>query len=136
MDDPYPHTRTERRGYCYVEAKRWINSEIHEPTRWLNPHSIPEDLANAFADAVLAYEHWHPQTETPHVQITGRGFLAIDVADLVSRFTDPLPEHVFMHLRSYMRDHPHGDLIAELERRPTYDAGGFCLRRMIEREQE
>src|SRR5262249_61642749 len=93
---------------------------------------ISKELADAFAEAVMAYENWHPQFEGRQIPIGGRGTFPIEtVSDLVSKFNDPLPEHVFMQLRSYMHDHPHGDLIAELERRPTYDVGGDCLRRII-----
>ena len=67
----------------------------------------------------------------------GSQFFPLEVVgDLVSKFTDPLPEHVFMQLRLYMHDQPHGDLIADLEKRPTYDVGGPCLRRLIERRRE
>jgi sorbitol-specific phosphotransferase system component IIA len=96
---------------------------------------IPKDLAEAFAEAVLAYENWHPQSEGRQIPIAGQFFRIETVGDLVSKFTDPLPEHVFMQLRSYMHDHPHGDLITELERRPTYDVAGTCLRRMMERRR-
>jgi hypothetical protein len=97
---------------------------------------LPENLAKAFEDAVLEYENWHPQFEGRRIPIGSQFFPLEVVGDLVSKFTDPLPEHVFMQLRSYMQEEPHGDLIADLERRPTYDVGSLCLRRLIERRRE
>jgi hypothetical protein len=97
---------------------------------------IPKDLADAFAEAVLAYANWHPKHEGRQIQIVGRGFFSIEeVGDAVSQFADQLPERVFCKLRSYMHDMPDGDLIAEIESRPTYSVGGTCLRRMIERRR-
>ena len=96
------------------------------------PAPIPNDLADAFAEAVN--DNWHPKHEGRQIQIADRGFFSIDiVCDLVSQFADQLPERVFCKLRSYMHDMPDGDLIAEIESRPTYGVGGTCLRRMIER---
>jgi hypothetical protein len=100
------------------------------------PDPIPKDLADAFADAVLAYDNWHPKHEGRQIPIDGRGSFPIEVVcDLVSQFADQLPEPVFCKLRSYMHDMPDGELIAEVESRPTYSVGGTCLRRMIERRR-
>jgi hypothetical protein len=96
---------------------------------------IPKDLADAFADAVLAYDNWHPQFEGRQIPIAGQFYRIEQVSDLVSKFTDPLPDHVFRRLRSYMHHMPGGELIAELEACPTYRVGGTCLRRMIERQR-
>jgi hypothetical protein len=98
---------------------------------------IPKDLAEAFDQAVLAYEVWHPSHEGRKILIAGRGYFSIDVVcDVVSKFTgDALPEHVFEKLWSYMHDHPHGDLKAELRESPTYGVGATCLRRMMDRRR-
>jgi hypothetical protein len=97
---------------------------------------ITGELARAFEDAVLAYEHWHPGNRRGRQIPVATQFFPIEVVgDMVSKFTDPLPEHVFMQLRSCMQEDAHGDLIAELERRPTYDVAGPCLHRMIERRR-
>jgi hypothetical protein len=95
---------------------------------------VPKDLAEAFDQAVLAYEVWHPTLGGREILIAGRSYPIDVVCDAVSKFTgDALPEHVFEKLRSYMHDQPHGDLIAELRKSPTYGVGGTCLRRMMER---
>jgi hypothetical protein len=97
---------------------------------------ITGELARAFEDAVAAYEDWDPHFEGRQIPVATQFFPIEVIGDLVSKYTDPLPEHVFMQLRSYMQDEPHGDLIAALERRPTYDVGGSCLRKIIERRRE
>ena len=95
---------------------------------------IPKELADAFAHAVLAFELWHPEHEGQQISIPGRDYHSIDaVCGLVDKFTDPLPEHVLEKLRSYMHDQPHGDLIAELLKRPTYATGAVCLRKLMGR---
>jgi hypothetical protein len=96
-----------------------------------NADPIPKELAEAFAHAVLGFELWHPQHEGQQISISGRGYHSIDaVCGLVDKFTDPLPKHVLEKLRSYMHDQPHGDLIAELLKCPTYATGAVCLRRL------
>ena len=97
---------------------------------------ITGELARAFEDAVAAYENWDPHFEGRRIPVGTQFFTIEAVGDLVSKYTDPLPEHVFMQLRSYMQEESHGDLIADLERRPTYDVGGACLRRLIEHRRE
>ena len=58
------------------------------------------------------------------------------VCGFVDQFTDRLPDRVFLKLRSYMHDHPHGNLITDLEADKSYATGARCLRRMIQMDTE
>ena len=97
---------------------------------------IPKYLAEAFDEAVLAYQVWNPHNEGRLILIPDLGTFRIEqVCDFVSQFTERLPDLVFKELRSHMHTMPDGELIAELEKSPTYAVAGTCLRRMIERRR-
>jgi hypothetical protein len=102
------------------------------------PHSpITPDLANAFADAVLAYETRHPTYEGRLISIGGHGYYKIsEICEAVGEFTDPLLARVFDRLRSYMHDQPDGDLIAHLRDHPNYATAARCLVTMMERRKQ
>jgi len=95
--------------------------------------SIPKHLAEAFDQAVLAYERWHPTNEGQLILIASRYCTISEVCDSVSQFVDdPLPEHVFKRLCSYVHDQPHGAQKAKLLESPTYGVGAICLREIMD----
>jgi hypothetical protein len=95
---------------------------------------IPKHLAEAFADAVSAYESWHPTHQGREILISGRGYFPIaDVCDMVSSFMeDQLPEHVLGTLLSRMHDQPHGHLKVKLRDNPAYGIAAICLHEMMD----
>ena len=99
---------------------------------------IPRDLAEAFDNAVELYDiwRWGPSQPERKVSCNGQDFSMTAVCGLVDQFTDRLPDRVFLKLRSYMHDYPHGKLIADLEADQSYATGARCLRRMIEMDIE
>jgi hypothetical protein len=90
------------------------------------------DLADAFADALLAYGDWIPGQPEREMSIGGTEFSMTAVCGLFDQISDELPHHVFDKLRSYMDPVLHGDLIVELAVNCSYATGTRCLRRLIE----
>jgi hypothetical protein len=97
--------------------------------------AIPPDLAEAFAESVLAYDDWGPGQPELEIRIERSFFSITQICGLVERFTDQLPEHVFSKLRSYMHDIPDSDLIVDLAVNCSYATAARCLRRMIFRRK-
>src|SRR5579862_7636741 len=97
---------------------------------------IPPDFAEAFAYAVLVYEIWTPEEPGRLIEIGSQSYSIIEVCGFVDRFTDRLPERVYLKLRSYMRDYRDGKLKADLAADPSYATAVRCLRAMIERRTE
>jgi hypothetical protein len=97
--------------------------------------SIPPDLAEAFAESVLAYDHWSPGQPDREIRIERSFFSITLICRLVEKFADQLPEQVFSKLRSYMHDIPDSDLIVELAVNCSYATAAQCLRRMIFRRK-
>jgi hypothetical protein len=97
---------------------------------------IPLDFAEAFADAVLVYEIWDPEYPERLIRIGPRFYSIPEVCGFMERFTDRLPERVFLKLRTYVRDYPDGILWADLAADPSYATAVRCLRKMMERRTE
>jgi len=96
------------------------------------PDPIPKHLAEAFDEAVLAYEIWHPANEGRMIPVAGRYCTIDQVCDSVTQFVDDrLPEHVFQRL-SHMHDQPQGAQKAKLLESPTYGVGAICLREIMD----
>jgi hypothetical protein len=92
----------------------------------------PRDLADAFADALLAYGDCRPGQREREISVAQTKFSMTAVCGLFDQCGDELPQHVFDKLRSYM-DHPsHSDLIVELAVNCSYATGARCLHRLIE----
>jgi hypothetical protein len=96
----------------------------------------PRDLADAFADALLAYADWSPGQPEPEISIGQTKFSMTAVCGLFDQFADELPQHVFDKLRSHMDVVSHSDLIVELALNCSYATGARCLRRLIELRKE
>ena len=93
------------------------------------------DLAQAFADALLAYGDWSPGQPEREISIGGTKFSMTAVCGLLDQFADELPQHVFDKLRSYLDLPSHSDLIVELAVNCSYATAARCLRRMIARRK-
>jgi hypothetical protein len=96
----------------------------------------PRDLADAFADALLAYGDWSPGQPEPEISIRQTKFSMTAVCRLIGQFADELPQHVFDKLRLHMDVVSHSDLIVELALNCSYATGARCLRRLIELRKE
>jgi hypothetical protein len=94
---------------------------------------IPLDFAEAFADAVLIYEIWSPDYPERLIRIGSRFYSILEVCGFVDKFTDRLPERVFLKLRAYTRNYPDSILWADLAACPSYATAVQCLRKMIVR---
>ncbi len=89
-------------------------------------------LAQAFADALLAYGDWIAEQPEREISIGQTKFSMTAVCGLFDQVGDELPQHVFDKLRSYMDLPSHSDLIVELAVNCSYASGARCLRRLIE----
>ena len=96
----------------------------------------PRDLADAFADALLAYGDWIAGQPEREISIGQTKFSMTAVCGLFDQFADELPQHVFNNLRSHMDVVSHSDLIVELALNCSYATGARCLRRLIELRKE
>ena len=96
----------------------------------------PRDLADAFADALLAYGDWIAGQPEPEISIGRSKFSMTAVCELFDQIADDLPQHVFDKLRLYMDVVSHSDLIVELAVNCSYATGARCLRRLIELRKE
>ena len=105
------------------------------PIRAASP-TDPRDLADAFADALLAYGDWIAGQPEREISIGQTKFSMTAVCGLFDQFADELPQHVFDKLRSYMDLISHSDLIVELAVNCSYATGARCLRRLIELRKE
>ena len=89
-------------------------------------------IADAFADALLAYGDWIAGQPEREISIGQTKFSMTAVCGLFDQFADELPQHIFDKLRSYMALPSHSDLIVELAVNCSYATGARCLRRLIE----
>jgi hypothetical protein len=96
----------------------------------------PRDLADAFADALLAYGDWIAGQPEREISIGQTKFSMTAVCGLIDQFADELPQHVFDELRLHMDIVSHSDLIVELALNCSYATGARCLRRLIELRKE
>jgi hypothetical protein len=96
----------------------------------------PRDLADAFADALLAYWRLDCRAAGARDQYWQTKFSMTAVCRLFDQFADELPQHVFDRLRSYVDLISHSDLIVELAVNCSYATGARCLRRLIELRKE
>ena len=96
---------------------------------------IPPNFAEAFAKSVLAYNDWSPGHSECEIKIE-RSFISMtSICGIVEQFTDQLPNHVFLKLRSYMDGITDTDLIVELAVNCSYATAAQCLRSMIARRK-
>jgi hypothetical protein len=96
---------------------------------------ILPDLAEAFAESVFAYNDWSPGQSEYEIRIERSYFSMTSICGLVEQFSDQLPDHVFLELRSYMDHILDADLIVELAVNCSYATAARCLRRMIARRK-
>jgi hypothetical protein len=119
----------QRASYAFGPAR--VESAMSEQS----PEAILPDLAEAFANAVLAFGNWSRAHEGRLIGLRGKFYPVISICGFVDQYSDQLPEHVFRQLRSYMHDIPDGELIAELHKDNSYSNAARCLRKMIERRE-
>jgi hypothetical protein len=93
--------------------------------------TIPEDVREAFADAVRLFKRWRAQTDTPaptidfrHMQVSLSG-----ICDLVAAYkNEPMPVPVQDELWGLIED---TTLKAEIAIDPSYSTGARCLDALI-----
>jgi hypothetical protein len=96
---------------------------------------ILPDLAEAFAESLRAYNDWSPGQSEHEIRIERSFFSMTSICGLVEQFSDQLPDHVFLELRSYMDQISDADLIVALAVNCSYATAARCLRRMIARRK-
>ena len=91
------------------------------------PDPIPDYLAQAFAEAVVAFWwYWTPSNpDQPLVDVRGELRSITDVCALVDKFRDRLPDEAFNRLWYTMRP---THLKETFYREPTYAVGALSLR--------
>jgi hypothetical protein len=94
--------------------------------------AIPDDLRNAFRNAVWSYADWNPALAEPEVTLGDRHYVLTAVCGLVDEFRDRLAEDIFDRLMSYLREIRYTLLRQRLVAEHSYAAAGHCFLRLIE----
>ena len=102
-------------------------NEDHEP--------IPDDLRQAFDDAVSCYKQWTPGSEGRRVSYQRRSVSIDEVCYLTEHHDDPLPDAYVGALRGFLKDARYDDLRHNLDTSQTYGTGAFCLRLLVQRRK-
>jgi len=93
---------------------------------------IPAHLARGFRDAIDFYQSsWSPAVHGREVSINRKSYKISQVCDVVSDYTDNLPDDLLVRLLDAM-DLRYAKLKDDLAQQPTYQVGAICLRRLIE----
>jgi hypothetical protein len=90
---------------------------------------IPQDLTEAFRDAVAYYPDWSPALDEARISIDRKAYTVSAVCSLVDGFRDRVPNDVRDSLLSYFD----GAEKLEFAEDPSYAMAGYCLRILIER---
>jgi hypothetical protein len=92
---------------------------------------IPQNLADAFREAVARYADWSPPNPEIELRIGNVSHSMSAVCGFADKFYDNLPDDVFSQLRSYMliRYRALGERLGE---KRSYNVGSYCLLRLIE----
>lgn len=97
---------------CRRELNGWLNAETDEylreanPTHWrpwrgdAQPYSIcadypiPNNLQDAFAQAIIAFQEWKPGGDEPRVHWEQADFSIGTICDFVAPFGDVAPKYI------------------------------------------
>jgi hypothetical protein len=93
---------------------------------------IPDQLREAFRDAIWSYADWNPAFPEPEVMVGDRHYVLSAVCGLVGDFRDRLAEDIFDRLMSYLREIRYTLLRQRLVADHSYAAAGQCFLRLIE----
>jgi hypothetical protein len=94
--------------------------------------TIPEDVRQAFGDAVRLFHRWRFDTPPPTLVFRTLAVSLSGVCDLVLAYkSEPLPIDVHDELWGLM-DNPNIGLKAELAIDPSYATGARCLDTLIQ----
>jgi hypothetical protein len=99
-----------------------------------SPETIPEDVRQAFWDAIRLFANWTPAPDAPAPTIRFRSLIVSlsGVCDLVLGYKDePLPLNVHDELWRSIDDR-HTGLKAALATDPSYATGARCLDTLIQ----
>jgi hypothetical protein len=105
---------------------------LTKSTTALPPDPIPDQLCQAFRDAVLLYVDWNPALSEPEVQIGDSSHAISAVCALVEKFDDRLPDEIFERLILHIREIRYTLLRQKLVAGHSYAAAGRCFLRLIE----
>jgi hypothetical protein len=93
--------------------------------------AMPEDVRQAFCDAVRLFDHWRFDEPAPALSFRILSVSLSGVCDLVLAYkNEPLPVGVYDELWRLI-DGPHISLKAELAIDPSYATGARCLDKLI-----
>jgi hypothetical protein len=94
--------------------------------------TMPEDVRQAFGDAVRLFDRWGFDTPAPTLSVRDLNISLSGVCDLVLGYkNEPLPLNVQHELLALIDD-LHLSLKAELTIDPSYAIGAQCLDRLIQ----
>jgi len=96
----------------------------------MSTDSIPVHLARGFRDAVDFHQSsWSPAVHGREVSINRKSYKINQVCDVVSEYTDNLPDDLLVRFLDAM-DLRYVKLKDELAKHPTYQVAAICLRRL------
>ena len=94
---------------------------------------IPEDLRQAFDEAVNALIAWDGDRKEPKVSVHGRATLISAIASLVETYTDKMPANLYWRMVNYAHRFPkRRRQAAQLSADSSYETGARCLLQWIE----
>ena len=94
--------------------------------------TMPEDVRQAFVDAVRLFDRWRFDTPTPTLPVRTLNISLSGACDLVLAYKDEPPPLTVHHELLALIDDLHKSLKAELMIDPTYAIGARCLDTLIQ----
>jgi hypothetical protein len=97
-------------------------------------HRIPDDISDAFGEAVVLLVQWKGGTIEPMAILKGKTLRITTVFDIVidRKFTDPMPESMVKLLLTYAsKEASRRPEHEQLKLIPTYEMGARCLRKWV-----
>jgi hypothetical protein len=140
----------QQKGLRLVQRTQWAvgaNPSLEQAEQWAvsiqfeddttdgsdkAPETMPEDVRQAFGDAVRIFDRWEFDTPPPTLRVRKLNISLSGVCDLVLAYkNEPLPLSVQHELLALIDD-LHLSLKAELTIDPSYAIGARCLDTLIQ----
>jgi hypothetical protein len=121
------HRRGPRRAWAKTATCEKLPFMADQPTE-----TMPEDVRQAFSDAVRLFDRWRFDTPGPTLPLRNLNVSLSGVCDLVLAYKDePLPSNVHQELLAVIDD-LHVGLKEELTVDPSYAIGARCLDTLVQ----
>ena len=98
-------------------------------------HRIPDDISDAFGEAVVLLVQWKRGTVEPMAILKGTSLRITTVFDIVidRKFTDPMPLSMVKLLLTYAsKEASRRPEYDQLKLIPTYEMGARCLLKWVQ----